>query len=219
VMDCYRRIYYLTIALTLSAIICTLGQITNDKSIAGLTIDPTIRIEVEKHISDSKFVEAADKFFICNNLLLAEMFDGGDLKLSTYNEKIERPFKSFYYWKGDTLIIDGAFGLFGGFGFNIKVVKGRATLYHMLASDEFPSYAYKKDSPLVFRLEVSCTETKIIVSELPDPSRNQFVYGFVEFQSGEYYTSNGSMDGKETFPRNKVKTNMKIYFKSGKSPF
>jgi hypothetical protein len=86
----------------------------------------------------------------------------------------------------------------------------------MLASDDFPSYAYKENDSLIYRLEVPCTETKIILSEIPDSTKKPIVYGYVEFKSNNYYMSSGSADGHEILPRKKQRANMKIYFKSGK---
>ena len=115
--------------------------------------------------------------------------------------------------------IDGAFGLFGGTGFSIKIIKGKATLYHMLASDEFPSYAYSEKDSLIFRLEIPCTDTKIVLSEIPDKTKKQVIYGYVEFKSGDYYASSGSVDGQEILPRKKQRANMRIYFKSAHIDF
>ena len=126
------------------------------------------------------------------------------------------PFKSFYLWKGDTLTIVGVFGLFGGIGFGIDIYKNNATLYHILSSDDFPSYAYKERDSLIYRLEVPCTDTKIVLSEIPDSTKKQVIYGYIEFKSGSYFASSGSADGHEILPRQKLRNNMKLYFKSGK---
>jgi hypothetical protein len=117
-------------------------------------------------------------------------------------------------WKGDTLKIDGAFGLFAGFGFAVDIYKNKATVYHLASSDETPAFAYHEKSKLISRLEVHCSQTKIILSELPDSLRNQTIYGYVEFKSDDYYVSSGMISGKETLPRKKQRINMKIYFKS-----
>jgi hypothetical protein len=149
--------------------------------------------------------------------MLIDFYENDKLILSTKEQDNKSTvFKSFYYWRADTIDIDGAFGLFGGTGFNIKIIKGKATLYHMIASDDFPSYAYKEKDSLIFRLEVPCSDTKIILSEIPDSTKNQVVYGFVEFKSREYYASSGSVDEQEILPRKKQRVNMKIYFKSAK---
>jgi hypothetical protein len=58
-----------------------------------------------------------------------------------------------------------------------------------------------------------------VLSEIPDPIKNQIVYGYVEFKSGDYYASSGSADGQEILPRKKQRANMKIYFKSGHLDF
>jgi hypothetical protein len=62
---------------------------------------------------------------------------------------------------------------------------------------------------------VPCTDTKIILSEIPDSTNKQIIYGYVEFKSDHYYASSGSVNGKEILPRKKLRNNMKLYFKSG----
>lgn len=208
---------YLIIIITFCSTLCSCAQSTKDISTGGFTIDPTIKPEVEKYISPSEFGAGQDKILIYNNLMLVYFYENDKLNISLKEQdKKSTVFKSFYYWQGDTLGIDGAFGLFGGTGFSIKIVKDKATLYHMLASDNFPSYAYKEKDSLIFRLEVPCTDTKIILSEIPDSTKNQIIYGYVEFKSGDYYSSSGSADGQEIMPRKMQRANMRIYFKSAK---
>jgi len=202
---------YLTILFTFCLPFYACGQ---PKDIKGMTIDPSIKTEVEKHISPLEAGDLQKKILVYNNLTVADLDEEDELVLSTKeqdNKKII--FKSFYYWQGDTLGIDGAFGLFGGTGFTIKIVQGKATLYHMLASDDFPSYAYSEKDTLAWRLEVPCTDTKIILSEIPAPHKNQVLYGYVEFKSGDYYAGSYG-DGQESLPRKKQRAHMKIYFKS-----
>lgn len=159
--------------LTLSA--C--GQAKNSSTVNGLTIDPNIKNEVEKHIETSKEFDAfKDKMPVYGNSILAESYQDDSLIFSSNDIKNKQLFKSFYFWKGDTLTIDGA---------------------------------------LIFRLEVPCTDTKIILSEVPDSTKKQIIYGYVEFKSGNYYVSSGSANGHEILPRQKLRNNMKIYFKSG----
>lgn len=182
-----------------------------------MTIDPNIKTEVEKNISPSEFGSGQDKILIYKNLMLVDFYEDDKLNISLKEQdKKASEFKSFYYWQGDTLVIDGAFGLFGGTGFSIKLFKGKSTLYHLLASEDFPLYAYNEKDSLFFRLEVPCTDTKIVLSEIPDATKNQIVYGYVEFKSGDYYASSGSADGQEILPRKKQRANMRIYFKSAK---
>lgn len=168
---------HLIIRILFCSTLFSCGQSTKDKSIGGLTIDPNIKPEVEKNISASEFGAGQDKFLIYNNRMLLDFCEDDKLNISLKEQDNKTMvFKSFYYWLGDTLGIDGAFGLFGGTGFSIKLIKGKATLYHMLASDDFPSYAYNENDSLIFRLEVPCTDTKIILSEIPDSSKKEVIY-------------------------------------------
>lgn len=206
---------YLLIIITFCSILSACGQTTKDNSTAEPTIDPNIKTEVEKNITISEFGAGQDKILIYNNRMLLDLYEDDKLSISLKEQDNKSTvFKSFYYWQGDTLGIDGAFGLFGGTGFSIKMVKGKATLYHMLASDNFPSYAYNQKDSLIFRLEVPCTDVKIILSEIPDATKKKVIYGYVEFKSGDYYSSSGEADGQEILPRKKQSSNMKIYFKS-----
>lgn len=211
---------YLITIISFCLTLSSCGQATKDNSTGGLTIDPSIKIEVEKKISTSEFGAGQDKILIYNNLMLVDLYEDDKLNISLKEQdKKSTVFKSFYYWQGDTLGIDGAFGLFGGTGFSIKIIKGKTTLYHMLASDESPSYAYNEKDSLIFRLEVPCTDTKIVLSEIPDSTKKQVIYGYVEFKSGNYYASSGSADGQEILPRKKQRANMRIYFKSAHIDF
>lgn len=208
---------YLIIVIIFCSTLYSCGQSTNGKSIGELTIDPNIKTEVEKNITPSEFGVGQENNLIYNNRMLLDLYENDKLSISLKEQDNKSTvFKSFYFWQDDTLRIDGAFGLFGGTGFSIKIIKEKATLYHMLASDDFPSYAYKEKGSLIFRLEVPCSETKILLSEIPDSIKNQTVYGYVEFKSGDYYASSGSADGKEILPRKKQRANMRIYFKSVK---
>ena len=196
------------------------GQTKNSETIKGLTIDPSIKNEVEKNIESSKELDMfQDKMQVYLNSGFIESFQNDSLIFSSNSQRGKIPFKSFYLWKGDTLAIDGVFGLFGGIGFGIDIYKNNATLYHLLSSDDSPSYAYKENDSLIFRLKVPCTDTKIILSEIPDSTKKQIIYGYIEFKSGNYFASSGSSNDQEILPRQKLRNNMKLYFKSGKLDF
>ena len=150
------------------------------------------------------------------NSVLIVSFVNYSLTFSSFDPKIKQVFKSFYLWKDNTVSIDGAFGLFGGFGFVINIKDNKAILCHMLSSDDFPTYAYTANDELIDRLEVPCTDTKIVLSEVPDKTKNQIIYGYVEFKSGDYYSVSGAFGENEKPKRKKTRVNMKIYFKSMK---
>jgi hypothetical protein len=206
----------LLFCLTLTA--C--GQTKDSEIIKGLTIDPSIKKEVEKHIETSKEYEMfGDKMQVYINTGEIQSYENDSLIFSSKFGEYKAPFKSFYYWSGDTMTIVGAVGIWGGVGFGIEIVNNKARLYHLLNSDDFPSYAYRENDSLIFRLDVSCTATNIVLSEIPDSTQKQIIYGYVEFKSSDYFASSGSTNGKENLPRQKLRTNMKLYFKSGKLGF
>ena len=89
----------------------------------------------------------------------------------------------------------------------------------MLRSDEFPTDAYGEKTGLIYRLEVPCHESKVILSELPVKGENKIIYGCVEFKSGNYFAGQGMINGKEVGPRKKSRSNMKMYFRSGNFNF
>ena len=211
-----RKMKYLIGLILISLTLSSCGQ---SNSINGLTIDPEIKTEAEKHF---KSVGEYDKintsdigFQIFKNSLEFDFYENDSLIVSTHGKPKAILFKSFYLWKGDTLIIDGAIGLFGGSGFSIQVVNGKATVYHLLSSDDFPTYAYGETTEIIFRLDVPCHHTKAIVSEIPTKGTGKVIYGYVEFESEHYYSTNGAVGGKEVEPRTKARSNMKVYFKSG----
>ncbi len=205
---------YTTLIFTLLLISCSNEQ--KRSNIKGLTIDSNIKDEVEKHLADqSKFEQFSDFMQVYSNSLSIENYENDRLVVSSMDFSRKLPFKSFYLWNKDTLGINGAYGLFGGTGFYIEITDNKAELFHMLSADDFPTYAYKEKDSLIMRLEVPCTDTKIILSEIPDSTKNQIIYGFVEFKSNEFYSvSNIYVEGEEP-KRKRTRNNMKIYFKSG----
>ena len=205
---------YLTLIFVLILSSCSNGQKKTD--IVGLTIDPNIKSQVEKHIvEEPEFERFGDLMQVYGNSLYVESYENDSLVVSSTDFSKKLPFKSFYLWDKDTLGINGAYGLFGGIGFYIKIADNKAELFHMLSSDDFPTYAYKKNDSLIMRLEVSCSDTKIVLSEIPDSTKNQIIYGLVEFKSEDFYSASGVFLEGEEPKRKKTRNNMKIYFKSG----
>ena len=181
-----------------------------------LTIDPNIKNEVEKHIIEkSDYAVFGDLMQVYGNSAIMRRYENDSLVFENEDSSKKMPFKSFYLWNKDTLGINGAYGLFGGTGFYMEIVNKKATLFHMLSSDDFPTYAYKETDNLIDRLEVPCTDTRIILSEIPSRTEKQIIYGYAEFKSNEYFASEGSLNDKEILPRKRIRYDMKIYFKSG----
>src|SRR5690606_37399627 len=144
-----------------------------------------------------------------------EFYENDSLILSTMDSPKDIISKSFYYWRGDTLVIDGGIGLAVGSGFSLRLIKNKATVYHMVSSDESPMYAYSETSDIIHRLDVRCQNYMAIISKLPQKDGNEIIYGYVEFESDDYFTRQGIEDGKEMGLRSKSRSKMKMYFRSG----
>ena len=135
--------------------------------------------------------------------------------MTTKNREDKMPFRSFFYARDDTISIDGAYGLFGGFGFSIKFIDKKPIIYHLLAGDDFPEYSKTKEGKLEYRIEVPCSNSSLILSRFPELNE-EIIYGFVEFNSEKYYQIMKTYEEgeSETEQRNEIRMNMKIYFKS-----
>ena len=190
----------------------------NSTFIDGLVINPKIKEEARTNIKDLKELDDINLGMqIYESKVAVEFYENDSLIISTMDNPQSIISKSFYYWRGDTLTIDAGIGLAVGSGFSLKVITNKATVYHMVSSDESPQYAYGETTDIIHRLDVPCYNFKAVLSELPEKGRNQTIYGYVEFESGKYFSRQRIKDGKEMGPRKKQRTNMKMYFRS--SPF
>jgi hypothetical protein len=207
--------YLIGLALV-TVTIYSCGQTRGSSEIEGLKIDPEVKHEAKKNFKKlDDFDNTSQGFQIFENNVILELYENDSLIFSTHGTPKTIMFKSFYLWKGDTLFIDGGIGLFGSSGFSIKIINDKATVYHMLSSDEYPAYAYGDNTKLMDRLEVPCYDVKAILSEIPEKGKSNVIYGYVEFKSDNYYSSQETVNGKEPGERKKSKSNMKMYFKSG----
>ena len=185
------------------------------KTNSDFIIDKTIEEEVNSKISESELGTSFDNLFLVyDNILIADFYESDSISFSTKNSEKKMPFKSFFYKRNDTISIDGAYGLFGGFGFSLKIIDNKPTLYHMLAGDDFPMYAMTEDGDLKFRIEVPCSDAKIILSKIPEAKDKEIIYGVVEFKSDPFYEAISINKDGDSNGRKKNQVAMKIYFKS-----
>ena len=67
---------------------CSCGQKNLDDSIEGLTIDPSIKFEVEKNISTLNFAAGQSEFLIYNNRLYVNGYENDELIASSMDENV-----------------------------------------------------------------------------------------------------------------------------------
>ena len=169
----------------------------------------------DPHISESEFRDLGAGFPLYENSLIVELFENDSLIISSFEEERKMVFRSFFYRLDGKIKIDGAFGMFGGFGFSIGFMDdGEPIVTHLLASDDWPEYSLTKDGDLEYRLEVPCTDVKLVLSKMPLGETDEVIYGMVEFKSLDYYPKAPSENGLEIVERKRTRTNMKIYFKT-----
>ena len=118
---------------------CTLNQ-------SQLIIDPNIKRKVESQIKKSEYGDM-EGLLIYNTPKIINFYVDDSLSMSE-NGKNNDLFKSFYYQKNDTISIDGAFGLFGGYGFSIKIKDDKVQVYTLMAADEIPIYSLTETDSL-----------------------------------------------------------------------
>ena len=137
-----NHIHILIIIISLFIGLDLSGQVKNIPEVSGLIIDPKIKNEVARYIIDSSYENYTNgpmQFAMYQNRLFLELYQNDKLVISMKDSApVSLIFKSFFYWSHDTLSIDGAFGMWEGMGFTIRIVNNKATLYNMLSADEFP---------------------------------------------------------------------------------
>lgn len=105
------------------------------------------------------------------------------------------------------MCIDGAYGMFDGFGFSIKIKDQKATVYALVIG-EVANYALTENGERKQRLEVPCATSELTLSEYPEIKEDGLLYGYIAFESQDFYS--GLEGNKPT--KNRLK--MKVYFKS-----
>lgn len=174
------------------------------------TVDPKIKSEVlqyaEKPINSGAMESAIPNVY--PNTLFLTYCENDTPLFSTFSLQKKDLFKSWYSFKGDTLEIEGAFGLFGSFGFFIQLVNEKVSVYHMLSADDSPYYSYTPEGPIRMRLEVPCRSFRLVLSEIPNRESLPELFGRVEFVSEPYYS------GASVSQVTRQSVQMKIYFRS-----
>tara|TARA_Y100000739_G_C20411968_1_gene374899 strand:+ start:60 stop:689 length:630 start_codon:yes stop_codon:yes gene_type:complete len=187
----------------------------SNKNSSLLVIDPSIKNEAKEHFSISKYGNNIQGLMLYENDMGIEYFESNKLlKSIKLKEQNKSTFKSYFTSKQDTLYINGLYGLWGGSGFSIKIINGQPKLFHVANSDNFPSYSTTKNGDYKQFVEIPCKNTKIILSKEPVKNEKDTIFGYVEFNSVNYFVFPGSADGKELGPRKEISINMKTYFQT-----
>jgi hypothetical protein len=173
----------------------------------GFRIDKTIQKEVEERTKSTEFSSSTNETFLYETSADIEFFEDGEVEYDSKGE-IKTMFRSYYYEQEGVISIVGAYGMFDGFGFSIKIQDNKATVYALVSSGDLPNYSLTEDGKREAKLEVPCTNAKLILSKYPEVKNNDPIYGYVEFESQDFYS------GLEYQNQTQQRLNMKVYFKA-----
>ena len=188
------------------------------ESFNQIIIDKEIQERVESEVTDT--IEKNQKECELNyfNKLHLEFYSNDSLQKDSYTKLIEQ-FCSYWIEKGDTTNI---YGFFGGenlthFGFKINIVKRIPKVYFTIRPHMAGFFSYTKDGEKEFNMDIPTKKSKVILSKMPDNILPNTIYGFVEFETTEFFNISKYENGEEVpNQRDRVRCNMKIYFKTNK---
>ncbi|MFD0837566.1 hypothetical protein ACFQ0I_17445 [Mariniflexile aquimaris] len=119
--------------------------------------------------------------------------------------------QTFFYQENDTIKIYGNYGYYEFYGiFKERMVQVFAPIF----SFDFPDCSLNETDDLKMEIDVPCKIMNFTISEYPNPESNNFLFGYLEFKTIDFYNADRVLNEKETKRRKKVSMKMKIYFKS-----
>ena len=182
-----------------------------------IIVDKSIQKKVENEIIDTFPKNQKECGLYCINNMHFDYYLNDSLQKNNYNQ-----LKFYSNWgiKGDSVEINGLYGNdnAGSFGFQISLIHGLPKVSlsirpHILGG----KHAYTKDGEIEFNMNVPTKKSKVILSQIPDNQSSKIIYGYVEFETVDFYSAAEYKDGKEIpNQRDKVRANLKVYFKANK---
>lgn len=112
-----------------------------------------------------------------------------------------------YYWDNDTLTITGNSSDLSSTGFIAEIYNDTAYFYHNQCAHSRKMYKNKLSDTLVQCAKVPCSYSQLIISNIPDSTNDEQIFGYVNFRSEDFYSQNGN-DIK------KLRANMAFYFRA-----
>ncbi len=177
----------------------------------NLEIDPSVKQKAIKYIQPSGYGKSIDRTLTYNNYMQAETYVNDEL-LSTITKGRMDIFKSYYYWKKDSLIIEGGFTLFSNYGFSARILKKKVKIVQLVRISDYMLDNFKIGNDKI-RTEIKCSNSKLILEKMPNKSLNSEIYGYIEFEGTEHFAI---MDTNVVAKKNVLRDNMKVYFRATK---
>lgn len=212
------KIKYLTPATLILLFI--FSYCTNESRIyTQVQIDPNIKLIVQNEIIDTiqkqrgcsyHFLSKEDSKYNLNDTLYEISKDTLDFR---------RYEASWIILEDTTLIVGNEVRSDGTFGFRVEIIDNRAKTFGYLRTHVMLSNLSidTTDKNLYNSILIPTSESKIILSELPDSISDEEIYGYLEFQTEEFYIFENTFNEDEaTKLESKIKIYNQIHFKSTK---
>ncbi|MBB6369872.1 hypothetical protein [Chryseobacterium shigense] len=184
----------------------------------NLIVDPKIKVASLKNINttDSPTDYSIDSIYqttVRAKLMVEDTVSFNQLENSEY---LKKSFMCHHYFKNDTLIIKGGFGLrYQMYGFIAKVLPNKKAEVKLQLNWGYPSYFNSRNEESAkSKILVTTKKSKLIINRLPKNKLDKkHIYGYVEFISDDYFVE---MKNKKTQIPYKEKNSLeyRIYFDS-----
>ena len=129
---------------------------------------------------------------------------------TTIDSIIEPDFNmiSWYHSHQDTISLVAHLGSFETSALLLRFVKGKVNISFFRAPHSGQEvFRINKDQPFTSAVAVPPLRYRLKLTEIPDTTNKQIVFGYIDMESAEYFDKRDSLDKK-----NKIK--MKFYFRS-----
>lgn len=179
-----------------------------------LIINPDIREEVVKYVKDLSEAENDSQTYMYDNYIMFDYYVDDSLKLSYKDRGFKTLCTTFHRKTDDGILMTAEYNLFGGVGHAINLVNDEIKVYYLVSAKlEAPSYALKPSDTLVQKLYVPCSNFNLVLSQIPEGSLNESIFGMLEFETDNFYKKDS-----RTKEIKKEKNTVRIYFKSNFLP-
>lgn len=138
--------------------------------------------------------------------LYAEFYSNDSLKEK--RDTLQNDISSFYTWDKDTFYLVADIGELVTSALYIKMYKNNMSILFLKCAHIHPWYKLQPDGKAEICIEVPCKEYDCIISEVPDSTHKQTIYGYIKLKSDDYYYDHPIQGFK------KLRTNMAFYFRA-----
>lgn len=205
--------------LSISFVLVTLifSCVNNSEIRTQVEIDPDIKLRVLEEILDTFQNQRG-----CSYLFLSKENTNYHLNDSLFEVSKDtidfKQYEASWIINGDTtLIVGNEVRSDGTFGFQVEIIDNKAKVLgylrtHVLLNNLSIDTTEKKYYNSIL---IPTSKSKVILSKMPNLKIDEEIFGYLEFQTNEFYTfENSNQPESEIKVENRIKIYKEIYFKS-----